>query len=165
MSFQSTVNFRNTSGFLGQIILEVPHVVKSWRLDGQTASPNTFGKAFSAVADTVQVGQQFGSRPIPTATVGGTGPFAGILCNPAEFALSGSAAGTLAPSLDLPPYAEAQLITHGEVVVAFGTAVNYGDAVYFGEDGTLSNANGTLIAGAKVTNTIAGAGLTTVWLG
>ena len=70
--FQSTVGFRNTAGFLGQIIREVPHVVKIWRLNGQTAVPNTFGKAFTYSADDAQAPSQ-GLQAIQGAAVGGTG--------------------------------------------------------------------------------------------
>lgn len=169
MSFQTAVRFRYTNGFLGQVLRDVPSVVKSWRLSSQTAQTNTFGKAFTNVA--AEFAAQSGLDSIPVAQVGlsaaGAG-FAGILCNPEEFASSGSTSGTLSPSLDLAAYSRAQLMTQGEVVVSFATSVTYGDPVYFDNvTGALANATGaglTLIVGAKVTRTIAAAGLTTISL-
>lgn len=165
--FQSTVGFRNTAGFLGQIIREVPHVVKIWRLNGQTAIANTFGKAFTYSADDVQV-PNTGLQAIQVAVVGGTGAFAGILVNPAEFASNGTAAGgSLAPTMDLAPYSRAELMTEGTCVVSFPAAVAYGTGVAFDPATGSLVAPGvgmTTIVGAKVTNTTTAAGLTTISL-
>lgn len=171
MSFQSVIRFRQTDGFLGQMTRDVPSVVKVWRFNEQVAHPNTFGRAFTAVA--TEVAGVNGLPAIPVAQVGGadvaTTKFAGILCNPEQHALFGTTAGALAPSLDLPPYSQGQLITKGEVVVAFATPVAYGDPVYFSEaDGTLANAAAVgfrLIANARVERLTSAAGLTVISLG
>ena len=166
MSFQTTVGFRNTSGFLGQIIREVPSIVKVWRLSSQTAVVNTFGKAFTASPEVVTT-PEMGLQAIKVAAVGGTAAFAGILVNPSEFANSGSAAGTLAPNLNLPAYSRAELMTEGEAVVSFATAVAYGDGVAFDPaTGALvaPGAGMTTIVGAMVTNATTAAGLTTISL-
>lgn len=170
MAFQSAVRFRYTQGFLGQVTLEVPSVVKPWRLSAQTAQANTFGKAFTWQAE---VAATNGLQAIEVAQVGlaaaGAG-FAGILCHPEQQALLGtSAGGPLAPTLDVAPNEVVQLMTKGEVVVSFTTAVAFGDPVYFDNTtGALFNtadAARTQITGARVTNPIGAAGLTTISLG
>lgn len=167
MSFQQTVGFRNTRGFLGQIIREVPSVVKIWRLDAQTAVPNTFGKAFTYVSDAAPADGN-GLPEIKVAKVGGAGVFVGLLVNPSEFANSGSAAGTLAPNLDLPAFSRAELMTEGEAVIYFTGVGAYGDGVaYLDATGALvpvGTASSTTIAGAMLTNSIAAPGLTTISL-
>lgn len=169
MSFQTTVGFKYTEGFVGQIILEVPHVVTSWRLNGQTANPNTFGLAYTYAADDIGAAPQFGNANTENvAQVGGATAFAGILVNPQEFALSGTAAGgTLAPSLALPPYNHAQLMTKGQCVVFINAAVTFGAALGFvpatGEIVLASTAGSTPI-NAVVRNTTGAAGPTTIEL-
>ncbi|MNH04172.1 hypothetical protein D3C81_365110 [compost metagenome] len=169
MPFQSTVGFRYTQGFLGQVTLEVPSVVKPWRLSAQTAQANTFGKAFTWQAE---VAPTKGLQAIEVAQVGLSAAgvkFAGILCHPEMMALNGTAAGTLSPTLDVAANEVVQLMAKGEVVVSFTTAVAYGDPVYFDNvTGALFNtadAARTLIDGARVTNPTGAAGLTTISLG
>lgn len=168
MSFQKTVGFSYTYGFVGQIILEVPHVVIPWRLDGQTANPNTFGLAYTHSADGVGAAPQFGNAQIENvATVGGAGAFAGILVNPQEFALQGTADGALTPTLSLPPYSRAQLMTKGQCVVQINSAVTWGAALGFlpatGEI-VLASAEGATAISAVVRNTTTAAGPTTIEL-
>lgn len=161
MTFQSTVNFRYTTGFVGEAQADVPTKARPWRLSAQTAVPNTVGKAFTYSADAVPVQGNQGSM---TATVGGTGAFAGILIHPKHYALYGTAAGgPLAPTLDLPPSSEVELLTMGNVIVLLPAAAAYGDLVWF-DQATGSIGSGTAgvgqtqIAGAKVLTTISAAG-------
>lgn len=169
MAFQSVVRFRYTQGFLGQVILDVPSVVKPWRLSAQTTVPNTFGKAFTWASEVAPVN---GLQAIEVAQVGLSGAgakFAGILCHPEMQALAGTSSGPLAPTLDVAANEVVQLMTKGEVVVSFSTAVAFGDPVY-SEDatGNLFNtaaAGRTLIPNAQVTAPIGAAGLTTISLG
>src|SRR5213075_1767718 len=167
MAFQSVVRFRYTQGFLGQVTLDVPSVVKPWRLSAQTAVANTFGKAFMWSSEVAPVN---GLQAVEVATVGtGTGAFAGILCHPEMQALNGTTAGTLSPTLDVAANEVVQLMTKGEVVVSFSTAVAFGDPVY-SEDATgnlfkAAAAGRTLIANARVTAPTGAAGLTTISLG
>jgi hypothetical protein len=170
MSFQSVIRFRQTDGFLGQTIRDVPSVVKVWRLSEQATVPNVFGRAYTNVI--AEFPGQNGLPSIPVAEIGAAdvaNKFAGILCNPEQHALAGSTAGTLAPSLELPANTAAQLMTKGEVVVSFSTPVVYGDPVYFDDTtGALFNAAATgrtLIANAKVERTTTAAGLTPISLG
>lgn len=164
MSFQSAVGFTYTQGFVGQIITEVPHVVTSWRLNNQTALPNNFGYAYTYAGDAVNGAPAHGSANNENiAVVGGAGAFAGILVNPQEFALSGTTAGgTLAPVLSLAPLERAQLLTKGQCVVQFGTAVTYGAALGF-DPATgaivLASASGaTAIPNSRALTTTTGAG-------
>jgi hypothetical protein len=162
MSFQSAVGFTYTQGFVGQIITEVPHVVTSWRLNGQSALPNAFGYAYTYSSDTVNQAPAHGSANNENiAVVGGTAAFAGILVNPQEFALSGTSAGTLAPTLVLAPYERAQLLSKGQCVVPFSTAVTFGAAIGFDPDTgevVLASAEGATALNGRVLTTTTGAG-------
>lgn len=165
MTFQSTVGFRYTTGFVGEAQADVPSKVRAWRLSAQTAVANTVGKAFTYSADAAPLQGNQGSM---LAAVGGAGAFAGILVHPKHYALNGTAAGgPLAASLDLPPSSEAELMTMGNVIVNFTTAVTYGDPVYFiPATGVLTNVvtGNTLIANARVLTTTTGAGLAVISL-
>lgn len=169
MPFQSTVRSRQANGFAGQVLLDVPSVVRVFRLTAQVVKANPMGYAYTYAGEVAGVQ---GLQSVQQAQVGlfGAGaPFVGLMCHPEQQALSGTASGTLSPSLDVGANEVAQFILKGACVVNFSTAVNYGDDVYFDDaTGALFNAAAagrTLIVGAEVTNTIAAAGLTTVFLG
>jgi len=155
MGFQSTVNKAFTFGRAGEIIQDGPSRVKPWNLNNQTILPNRMGYAFTVAADGV-------------AVVGGTGAFAGIMCNPKEFALYGGSTGTLSPSIDLQPNSPCELMDMGIIVVYLPVAAAYGDPVYMVQaDGSLHNAAAAgrvAITNARVVNTTTAAGLTVVQL-
>ena len=129
MSFQKAINFVFTQGFIGEVIADGPSRVASFRLDDQVTTPNTIGHAYTYSADSTSVGGSQGSQVV---TVGGIGEFAGIAVYPKHYALQGTtAAGALAPSLDLPPHSQVQLMTMGQIVVALSNAAAFGDPVFF----------------------------------
>lgn len=173
MTFQTQVQSQFTQGWLGELIKDGPLRALPARIavDVLITDTNTFGKAFTFVADAPSVGASG-----QTVRVGGAGAFAGILVDPKDHALYGTAAGgSLAPTMDLPQGEAAQFCTMGYVVVSMSTSTAFGDPVYFapattGGDiaGALYNTAGrgrTLITGAKVLTTKTGAGLCVIQLG
>ncbi len=161
MAFQSTVNFRFTTGFIGEAQADVPSKARPWRLTSQTAIANTVGKAFTYSSDNVP---SQGNQGVMLAVVGGAGVYAGILIHPKHYPNFGTTAGgPLAPSLDVQPNSEVELMTMGNVIVYLPAAATYGDLVYFvqatGALGTgTAGAGQTQIPGAKVLTTIGAAG-------
>lgn len=151
MGFQSTVNRQFTAGFPGQIIRNGPTRAKVARIASATvgsdagASTNRISRAFGWSADLAPVGAMEGS-----VVVGGAA-FFGILGNPNHNALQGTTAGgSLAPSLDLPQYAEGEFfdMATGIVVELFNDTagsktVNFGDQVAFCPN-TISGGNNPL---------------------
>jgi hypothetical protein len=132
--FQSQVNVFNTLGFIGQQADNGPVRAQTWNLysAGQAQS---IGFAFtkSSGGNPDPTSYPPGSSLAGTAQVGGTGQFAGILVNPLEQTLWGSASvgGALSPSLILPDYSVGALATFGQFFVKLATAANIGNLVYY----------------------------------
>lgn len=121
MTFQSEVSLEQGFGVVGELFLDGPLRAQPGIIDsvGTTPAFNRVGRAFTQVAG--EDGH---------CTIGGTGVFYGILANPKVYPSLGSAAsGTLAPTLDLPRYAQGEFVTMGEMIVALGAAATIGDAV------------------------------------
>lgn len=151
MGFQSSVNRQFTAGFPGEIVRNGPTRAKPARIASVTlgvdpgASTNRISRAFGWSADLAPVGAMEGS-----VVVGGAA-FFGILGNSKHNALQGTTAGgSLAPSLDLPQYAEGEFfdMATGIVVELFNETtgvktVNFGDQVAFCPN-TISGANNPL---------------------
>lgn len=122
MPFQSTVNINQGAGLIGTLYLDGPVRARTMIIDsvGTTPAFNRVARAFTQV-----------SGADNHATVGGAigdgTPFAGILANPVEQALYGSLAGSLAPSLDFPQYANASFVRMGQLWIPLATAANIGD--------------------------------------
>lgn len=151
MAFQSTVRQFMTDGIVGDIALDGPVRSQPVLLQTSDATQNVIGRAVTHVAGTTNDGK---------AVAGGTGVFAGILTNSKQYALTGTTAGTLAPTLVLPNNTpvEATYMATG-VWVLLTTSANIGDQVVFAQaDGQLAaiapgaspSAGQTLITGAKV---------------
>ncbi len=152
--FQSTINIDNPIGFIGEIAFSSPMVVQEYNLYHATM-PLNFGYAYTVTQ---------GGEPNPAlaaglgqnATVGGTGIFAGILVNPKEAVLNGTATGgPLAASLALLNYAEGSLLTTGFCFVSLPGPANIGDLVTFD---ALTGALNTTAPLAKFTGAIAAGG-------
>lgn len=130
MTFQSTVRANLASGVVGELAFQGPLRAKTYRLNSASAANNVFGRAFTAtgVQDEVQAG--------------GTGAYAGIMCNPKEAALTGVAGDPLAASLTLKNGAQAQLLEMGEIFLVLPGVAAVGDPLKFAQ------ATGIISAGA-----------------
>lgn len=128
MTFQSTVNFNQALGVIGELAFEGPTRSAPFTLDSGDAADNVVGRAFSIKEEGF-------------AEAGGAGPFAGILANPKAYALNGTAAGgSLAPSLTLRNGEVGEFVTMAEMFVALAAAAAIGDLVtYDTSDGVLGS--------------------------
>lgn len=135
MTFQSTVRIDQTTGIVGEILFDGPQRAESKILNSVDAANNVIGRAFSQSA-TVD----------GEVAAGGSEPFAGILANPLEYATSGTAAGgSLAPTITLPNWTQASLVTMGTMIVNMSTSAAIGDDVHY------VDATGVLLAVAPGT--------------
>jgi hypothetical protein len=121
--YQSTVNSKLAFGFPGELFKGGPLRARPGNI--QSAGPNTIGFAFTKVAGTDGY-----------CTVGGTpgedAPFYGILANQKEYALRGTTAGSLVPSLNLPQFSPGDFVYMSTgLIVTLGNAANEGDFVDF----------------------------------
>ena len=130
--FQSTVNIWSAAGVVGELAFDGPMRAFPYNLFS-SGTPNLVGNAYTVTS---------GGNPEPsgnkrswagTATVGGTGVFAGILVNPKDYASYGTtgANGPLAPTLVLPDYSIGQLAITGEYWVNLPGPANIGDLVTY----------------------------------
>ena len=163
MPFQSTVRINQTSGIVGDIVLDGPLIGGPAILNSTSAANNVIGRAFRHLAnEDLEV------------TADGTGNFAGILVNSKHYATSGTTAGgTLAPTIILPNNLEVELVTFtAGVLVSLSTDASIGENVFYADatgilaaDAGTTLASHTLIAGARVVrNNISAAGLAIVEL-
>lgn len=121
MSLQSTVNTNMGFGIVGTLFKDGPLRAQPGIIDSVgTVNPNRVGRAFTQVAADGH------------CTIGGAGIFFGILADPKTYASLGTAAGTLAATLDLPQYAQGEFVysTTG-LIVRLEAAGNIGDLVDF----------------------------------
>lgn len=133
MGFQSTVNFYPALFTPGDVVRSSPNKAIAYNLFSNGVA-NNFGYAFTVSA---------GGNPNPAlaspnagnATVGqaysSTGVFAGILVNSKEYALYGASGIPLNPSLALPDYTVAGLMTQGIVGVVIDNEPSVGDLVTY----------------------------------
>ena len=159
MPFQATVRIDQTTGTVGDIVLDGPLRGQPAILNSTSAANNVIGRAFRHLAN----------QDLEVSADAAAGrPFAGILANSKLYATSGTAAGgTLAPTLVLPNNAEAELVTMTSgILVELSTVAGIGDNVFFATaTGILAAAAGDTLAdheiipGAKIVrNNISGAG-------
>ena len=148
--FQSTVNVYNTLGFVGDLAFDGPIRAGSYNLYSN-GTPNIIGYAYTSTNGIAP--EPAGAAPnAATATVGGTGVFAGILINSKEYPLRGTTAGgPLANSLVLPDYAIGDLLVMGEVFVDLPGPANVGDLVtYDSVTGALNSITPTVAFTASI---------------
>lgn len=130
MGFQTTVNINNALGVVGELAFDSPRRAAPYNLFS-SGTPNQIGYAFTVTSGD-NPDPAAGSTLAGTATVGGTGDFAGILVSPKEYASFGTTAGgPLAPTLILPDYSIGQLLNMGEVFVNLPGAASVGDIVTY----------------------------------
>ena len=164
MPFQSTVRVNQTTGIVGDIVLDGPLIGQPGILNSTSAANNVIGRAFRHIAN----------NDLQVSADAASGAFAGILINSKEYATSGTTAGgTLAPTLVLPNNMEVELITFtAGVLVQLSTDAAIGENVFYATaTGILAADPGTtladhvLIPGARVVrNNISAAGLAIVEL-
>ena len=123
MTFQSSVRIDQTTGIVGEVSFDAPMSVLNYNLNTTDEANNVIGRAFT-----------LGAREGEVAA-GGTTAFAGILVNPKNYALQGTSAGTLEPTLMLPNNTNAQLLRQGSIFVVLSTAATQGQVVAY-EDTT-----------------------------
>lgn len=153
--FQQSVKRAYTTGFPGEIVRDGPHRAKMARISSATlgadagASTNRISRAFGYSGEVPNGGT---TLAMIEATVAVGGPvFFGILGNPKRYALLGTqAGGTLAPSLDLPQFAEGEFfdMVTGMVFELFNETtgaktMNFGDGIAF-VPSNISGANNPL---------------------
>lgn len=129
--FQTTVNVYNALGIPGDLSFDGPLRAQSYNLFS-SGTPNVVGYAYTSV-NGIDPEPSANSGNAATATVGGTGVFAGILSNPKEYALRGVTGNPLGASLTLPDYAVGSLLYMGEVFVNLPGGAAVGDAVAFNQ--------------------------------
>jgi len=134
MAFQSTVEIRMGFGVPGELYQSTPSVILPYTLDS--------GAQLNIVGSTVYTIKADG---VAQAGFGGTFGFAGFLCSPKDYALFGAGNAPLAPTLQLPNFAQAAILSQGMLIVALPAAANIGDYV-IGNDTT--GAIATMPAGA-----------------
>ena len=164
MPFQSTVRINQTTGIVGDIVLDGPIIGAPAILNSTSAANNVIGRAFKHLAN----------EDLEVSADAASGAFAGILVNSKHYATSGTTAGgTLAPTIILPNNMEVELVTFtAGVLVSLSTDASIGENVFYADaTGILAAAAGTtlsshtLIAGARVVrNNISAAGLAIVEL-
>lgn len=118
MTLQSTVNLAQGFGVVGELFSAGPTRAQSAILNSGDAANNVVGRYFTLSAEGV-------------AQAGGSGAIAGILANPKEYPLTGTAGQPLAPSLTLPNGVVGDFVTMGEIIVAVPGAAAIGDAVKY----------------------------------
>ena len=140
MPFQTEVRIDQTTGIVGDIVLDGPLRGQPGILNSTSAANNVIGRAFRHIA---------GQDLMVSADMAAGSVFAGILANSKRYATSGTAAGgTLAPTLMLPNNANVTLVTMTSgILVMLATTANIGDNVFFATaTGILSAASGTTLA-------------------
>ena len=157
MPFQQTVRINQTTGVVGDIVIDGPLRGQPGILASTSAANNVIGRAFRHVASSDL-----------NVTADAAGIFAGILANSKVYATSGTTAGgTLAPTLALPNNTEVELVTFTSgILVELSTIATIGQNVFYASaTGILAAATGTTIAdhvqitGATVVrNNISGSG-------
>lgn len=150
MGFQSTVNIYTGLGVPGELAFDGPIRSAPYNLFS-SATPNIYGYAFT-VSNGANPDTTAGSPNAGTATVGGTGIFAGILVNPKAASSNGSSTNPLAATLTVPDYSIGELLFMGEVFVNLTTTANVGDLVTYA---TATGAIGSVKPTASFTGVIA----------
>jgi len=122
MSVQTTVNFFAGFGNPGDFYDDSPRRVEPFLLQSGDPTQNIFGRACTVVA-----GNTGG-----IAIVGGTGVFAGFLCDSKSVITNGTVAGgPLAATLTVPNNINVPLCNFGCIIVSLPAAAAIGDSVLY----------------------------------
>lgn len=152
-SFQSTINTYEGLGIPGELAFDGPMRSGPWNLFSSGVA-NIIGYAFTATAN-ASPDTAAGSPNTGTATVGGTGVFAGILMSPKEQSATGVTGNPLGASLTLPDYTIGELLTMGQIFVNLPGPANFGDLVTYDP---LTGALNSIPPSASFTASIAAGG-------
>lgn len=152
--FQSVINYNQALGVVGEVAFSGPQRAVPYNLVS-TPNANVIGNAFTVtnggIPDSDTAAPNAG-----TATVGGTGVFAGILMSPKEYASFGGSAGPLSATITLADNKIGYLMTMGYLFASLGTPNNnVGNKVYY--DNT-SGALGSYAPNAAFTGALAAGG-------
>ena len=164
MPFQSNVRINQTTGIVGDVVLQGPLMAQPGILASTNAANNVIGRAFRNAANS----------DLNVSADAASGEFAGILANSKVYATSGTASGgTLAPTLALPNNTEVELVffTAG-ILVELSTDAAIGENVFYATatgilaaDPSETLADHVLIPNARVVrNNISSAGLAIIEL-
>lgn len=126
MPFQSSVRIDQTTGVVGDIIIDGPMRGVPAILSSTLAANNVIGRAFRHVAD---------DDMKVTADDATNMNFAGILANSKVYANDGTlTGGTLAPTLTLANDVQVELVTMTSgIVVSLSTSADIGDNVFYAD--------------------------------
>lgn len=117
--FQSTVNFDQGFGVVGELAFDGPVRSAPVTLNSTDAINNVIGRYFTRNAD-------------GTYAAGGEGAEGGILANPKVYAAQGTAAGgSLAPTLTLRNGEIAEVVRMGEIIIQVDVAATPGNDVHY----------------------------------
>ncbi len=153
-NFQSTINTYPALGVPGDLAFNGPIRGIPYNLYS-AGTPNILGYAFT-VSNGGNPDPLGGTPNAGTATVGGTGKFAGILYNTKEYSSFGTSGAPLNPTLALPDYTVGSLMQMGEVFVNVDNQPSIGDLVtYDPADGSISTVAPTVnFVGSSSTTTL-----------
>jgi len=125
MTLQTTVRLDQGWGIIGEIRFNGPQRAEAFQIDPAATAANCLIGSFFTIDVATGLATPGG------AIVSGTRAMAGILVNPKEYSLFGSSAGTLAPTLLLPPGAMGVFLQMGEVVVNSVNAIKIGQQLSY----------------------------------
>lgn len=153
-SFQSVVNIFPALGVVGEMSFDGPTRAKEANIYSAGVA-NLIGNAYTW-SNNMNPNPVGAAPNAPTAQVGGTGAFAGILVNPKVYASYGtSAGGPLGATLQIPDYTLGELADMGEFFVNLPGPANAGDLVTY--DPLTGNLN-SMVSTTKFTGSIAAGG-------
>ena len=136
---QTLVNFQMAPGIPGEVAYDVPINAQVRRINS-SGTANIFGYAYTETGVTYD--GEGGSENNMTATVGGTGVFAGILIQPKTASSAGGSGGPTTDTFQIPDNSIGELLRNGAVFGALPAAANIGDDVLFATaTGALSSQN------------------------
>lgn len=127
MAFQTTVNVELGFGVPGALYDDGPVRSAPYELVSASAAYNVVG-ATAYTLDTANPGDGSAST---IAKAGGTGAFVGILMNPKVYVTAGTTVGALSPTMTLPNYTIAELLTMGDIIVTIPGPASVGDLVCY----------------------------------
>lgn len=126
-TFQTNINIELGFGIPGSLYDDGPIRSAPFALNSASAAYNVIG----ATAFTVSSSDPGDNSGSAVAAAGGSGIFAGILMNPKVYATSGPSTGALDPTMTLPNYFIAELLTMGDIIVTIPGPASIGDLVAY----------------------------------